>query len=164
MASLEVHRNNEITLEDIKAFDKILLSPGPGLPSESGLLLPLIKEYAASKSIFGVCLGQQAIGENFGGQLTNLSKVYHGVATTVHITSASNLFEGMPTTFNVGRYHSWVVDEKNFPAELTITSKDDQGFIMSLEHKNYDIKGVQYHPESVLTPLGAKIIANWLKK
>jgi len=164
MASLEVHRNNEITLEDIKAFDKILLSPGPGLPSESGLLLPLIKEYAASKSIFGVCLGQQAIGENFGGQLTNLSKVYHGVATPVHITTASNLFEGMPTSFSVGRYHSWVVDEKNFPAELTITSKDDQGFIMSLEHKNYDIKGVQYHPESVLTPLGAKIIANWLKK
>mgnify|MGYP003942266489 FL=1 len=164
MASLEVHRNNEIALEDIKAFDKILLSPGPGLPSESGLLLPLIKEYAASKSIFGVCLGQQAIGENFGGQLTNLSKVYHGVATPVHITTASNLFEGMPTTFNVGRYHSWVVDEKNFPAELTITSKDDQGFIMSLEHKNYDIKGVQYHPESVLTPLGATIISNWLKK
>jgi anthranilate synthase component 2 len=164
MASLEVHRNNEITLENIKAFDKILLSPGPGLPSESGLLLPLIKEYAASKSIFGVCLGHQAIGENFGGQLTNLSKVYHGVATPVHITTASNLFEGMPTTFNVGRYHSWVVDEKNFPAELTITSKDDQGFIMSLEHKKYDIKGVQYHPESVLTPLGATIISNWLKK
>ena len=164
MASLEVHRNNEIALEDIKAFDKILLSPGPGLPSESGLLLPLLKEYAASKSILGVCLGQQAIGENFGGKLTNLSKVYHGVATPVHITSASSLFEGMPTTFNVGRYHSWVVDEKNFPAELNITSKDDQGFIMSLEHKNYDIKGVQYHPESVLTPLGATIIANWLKK
>jgi anthranilate synthase component 2 len=164
MASLEVHRNNEIKLEDIKAFDKILLSPGPGLPSESGLLLPLLKEYAASKSIFGVCLGQQAIGENFGGKLTNLSKVYHGVATPVHITTASNLFEGLPTTFDVGRYHSWVVDEKNFPAELTITSKDDQGYIMSLEHKNYDIKGVQYHPESVLTPLGATIIANWLKK
>ena len=164
MATLEVHRNDEIKLEDIKAFDKILLSPGPGLPSESGLLLPLIKEYAASKSIFGVCLGQQAIGENFGGQLTNLSKVYHGVATPVHIITASSLFEGMPTTFNVGRYHSWVVDEKNFPAELTITSKDDQGYIMSLEHKNYDIKGVQYHPESVLTPLGATIISNWLKK
>jgi anthranilate synthase component 2 len=109
-------------------------------------------------------LGQQAIGENFGAKLTNLSKVYHGVATPVHITNSSSLFEGMPTTFNVGRYHSWVVDEKNFPAELIITSKDDQGFIMSLEHKNYDIKGVQYHPESVLTPLGATIIANWLKK
>jgi len=164
MASLEVHRNNEIALEDIKAFDKILLSPGPGLPSESGLLLSLLKEYAASKSILGVCLGQQAIGENFGGKLTNLSKVYHGVATPVHIISPSSLFEGMPTTFNVGRYHSWVVDENNFPAELTITSKDDQGFIMSLEHKTYDVKGVQYHPESVLTPMGANIIKNWLKK
>jgi anthranilate synthase component 2 len=164
MASLEVHRNNEIKLEDIKAFDKILLSPGPGLPSESGLLLPLLKEYAASKSIFGVCLGQQAIGENFGAKLTNLSKVYHGVATPVHITNASSLLEGMPATFNVGRYHSWVVDENNFPTELTITSKDDQGFIMSLEHKHYDVKGVQYHPESVLTPMGATIIKNWLKK
>jgi anthranilate synthase component 2 len=163
-ASVDVFRNDEIPLEDVQAYDKILLSPGPGLPSESGLLLPLLKEYAASKSIFGVCLGQQAIGENFGAKLTNLSKVYHGLATPVHITSASSLFEGMPKTFKVGRYHSWVVDENNFPAELTITSKDDQGFIMSLEHKKYDVKGVQYHPESVLTPMGANIIKNWLKK
>jgi anthranilate synthase component 2 len=163
-ALVEVHRNNEIALEQVKAFDKILLSPGPGLPEESGLLLPLLKEYAASKSILGVCLGQQAIGETFGGQLTNLSKVYHGIATPVHVTSPSSLFEGMPNTFEVGRYHSWVVDEKNFPSDLTITSKDDQGYIMSLEHKNYDVKGVQYHPESVLTPLGATIISNWLKK
>ncbi|MCX6204072.1 MAG: aminodeoxychorismate/anthranilate synthase component II [Bacteroidetes bacterium] len=163
-ALVEVHRNNEIALEQVKAFDKILLSPGPGLPVESGLLLPLLKEYAASKSILGVCLGQQAIGETFGGQLTNLSKVYHGIATPVHVTSPSSLFEGMPNTFEVGRYHSWVVDEKNFPSDLTITSKDDQGYIMSLEHKNYDVKGVQYHPESVLTPLGATIISNWLKK
>ena len=163
-ALVEVHRNNEIALEEVKAFDKILLSPGPGLPVESGLLLPLLKEYAASKSILGVCLGQQAIGETFGGQLTNLSKVYHGIATPVHVTSPSSLFEGMPNTFEVGRYHSWVVDEKNFPSDLTITSKDDQGYIMSLEHKNYDVKGVQYHPESVLTPLGATIISNWLKK
>lgn len=163
-ALVEVHRNNEIVLAQVKAFDKILLSPGPGLPVESGLLLPLLKEYAASKSILGVCLGQQAIGETFGGQLTNLSKVYHGIATPVHVTSPSSLFEGMPNTFEVGRYHSWVVDEKNFPSDLTITSKDDQGYIMSLEHKNYDVKGVQYHPESVLTPLGATIISNWLKK
>jgi anthranilate synthase component 2 len=163
-ALVEVHRNNEIALEQVKAFDKILLSPGPGLPVESGLLLPLLKEYAASKSILGVCLGQQAIGETFGGQLTNLSKVYHGIATPVHVTSPSSLFEGMPNTFEGGRYHSWVVDEKNFPSDLTITSKDDQGYIMSLEHKNYDVKGVQYHPESVLTPLGATIISNWLKK
>jgi anthranilate synthase component 2 len=162
-AKVEVHRNDEIPLEDVKAYDKILLSPGPGIPSESGLLLPLIKEYAASKSIFGVCLGQQAIGESFGGSLSNLSKVYHGIATPVHLTNASSLFEGLPNTFNVGRYHSWVVNEKDLPSDLIITSKDDEGYIMSLEHANYDVKGVQYHPESVLTPEGAKIISNWLK-
>jgi anthranilate synthase component 2 len=162
-AKVEVHRNDEIPLEDVKAFDKILLSPGPGIPSESGLLLPLIKEYAASKSIFGVCLGQQAIGASFGGSLSNLSKVYHGIATPVHLTNASSLFEGLPNTFNVGRYHSWVVNEKDLPSDLIITSKDDEGYIMSLEHATYDVKGVQYHPESVLTPEGAKIIANWLK-
>ncbi len=163
-AKVEVFRNDEIPLEDVKAYDKILLSPGPGIPSESGLLLPLIKEYATSKSIFGVCLGQQAIGETFGGTLSNLSKVYHGISTAVHLTNPSSLFEGLPNTFNVGRYHSWVVNEKDLPSELIITSKDDDGYIMSLEHSTYDVKGVQYHPESVLTPEGAKIISNWLKK
>jgi len=163
-AKVEVFRNDEIPLEDVKAYDKILLSPGPGIPSESGLLLPLIKEYAATKSIFGVCLGQQAIGESFGGSLSNLSKVYHGIATPVHLIAESSLFEGLPKTFNVGRYHSWVVNEKNLPPDLIITSKDEEGYIMSLEHKTYDVKGVQYHPESVLTPEGAKIIANWLKQ
>ncbi len=163
-ASVEVFRNDEIPLEDVKAYDKILLSPGPGIPSESGLLLPLIKEYAASKSIFGVCLGQQAIGESFGGSLSNLSKVYHGIATPVHLTASSILFEGMPQTFEVGRYHSWVVNEKDLPSDLIITSKDDEGYIMSLEHNTYDVKGVQYHPESVLTPMGATILKNWLKK
>jgi anthranilate synthase component 2 len=162
-AKVEVHRNDEIPLENVKSFDKILLSPGPGIPSESGLLLPLIKEYAATKSIFGVCLGQQAIGESFGGSLSNLSKVYHGIATPVHLTAPSILFEGLPNTFSVGRYHSWVVNEKDLPTDLIITSKDDDGYIMSLEHKIYDIKGVQYHPESVLTPEGSKIISNWLK-
>ncbi len=162
-AKVEVFRNDEIPLEDVKAYDKILLSPGPGIPSESGLLLPLIKEYAATKSIFGVCLGQQAIGESFGGSLSNLSKVYHGIATPVHLTNPSTLFEGLPNTFSVGRYHSWVVNEKDLPSDLIITSKDDDGYIMSLEHKIYDVKGVQYHPESVLTPDGAKIISNWLK-
>jgi anthranilate synthase component 2 len=162
-AALDVFRNDEIDLEDIKVYDKILLSPGPGIPSESGLLLALLKEYAASKSILGVCLGQQAIGESFGGQLTNLSKVYHGIATPIERTAPSVLFEGLPAKFNVGRYHSWVVDEKNFPEELIITSKDENGYIMSLEHKTYDVKGVQYHPESVLTPDGGKIISNWLK-
>ncbi len=163
-ATVEVFRNDEIALEQIKDYDKILLSPGPGIPSESGLLLPLIKEYAATKSIFGVCLGQQAIGESFGAKLSNLAKVYHGIATPVQVIAKSDLFEGMPSSFEVGRYHSWVVDEKNFPADLVITSKDDQGYIMSLEHRTYDVKGVQFHPESVLTPDGAKIIANWLNK
>jgi anthranilate synthase component 2 len=162
-AVVAVFRNDEIALEAVKAYDKILLSPGPGVPSESGLLLPLIKEYAASKSIFGVCLGQQAIGESFGGQLTNLAKVYHGIATPIELTTPSLLFKGLPAKFNVGRYHSWVVDEKNFPADLIVTSKDENGYIMSLEHKTYDVKGVQFHPESVLTPEGSKIIDNWLK-
>jgi len=162
-ATVEVFRNDEISLEAIKAYDKILLSPGPGIPSESGLLLPLIKTYAATKSILGVCLGQQAIAEAFGGSLTNLSKVYHGIATPIELIGESNLFEGLPTTFQVGRYHSWVVNEQDLPAELKITSKDADGYIMSLEHTSYDVKGVQYHPESVLTPDGAKIIGNWLK-
>ena len=162
-ATVEVFRNDEIPLEAIEAYDKILLSPGPGIPSESGLLLPLIKTYAATKSILGICLGQQAIAEAFGGSLTNLSKVYHGIATPVELIGASNLFEGLPKTFQVGRYHSWVVNEKDLPAELKVTSKDAEGYIMSLEHTSYDVKGVQYHPESILTPEGAKIIGNWLK-
>ncbi len=163
-ATVEVFRNDEIPLEAIEAYDKILLSPGPGIPSESGLLLPLIKTYAATKSILGVCLGQQAIAEAFGGSLTNLSKVYHGIATPVELIGASNLFEELPKTFQVGRYHSWVVNEEDLPAELKVTSKDAEGYIMSLEHTSYDVKGVQYHPESILTPEGAKIIGNWLKK
>jgi len=162
-ASVDVFRNDEIPLEDVKAYDKILLSPGPGIPSESGLLIPLIQAYASTKSILGVCLGQQAIAEAFGGSLTNLAKVYHGIATPVELIGDSVLFEGLPKTFHVGRYHSWVVNENDLPAELKITSKDAEGYIMSLEHTTYDVKGVQYHPESVLTPEGAKIIGNWLK-
>ena len=162
-ASVEVFRNDEIPLEQVKSYDKILLSPGPGIPSESGLLLPLIKEYASTKSIFGVCLGQQAIAESFGGSLSNLSKVYHGIATEVQLTNSSILFEGLPQSFKVGRYHSWVVNEQDLPKDLIITSKDEDGFIMSLEHTQFDVKGVQYHPESLLTPNGAKIIENWLK-
>jgi anthranilate synthase component 2 len=162
-ATVDVFRNDEIALEAVKGYDKILLSPGPGIPAESGLLLPLIKEYAATKSIFGVCLGQQAIAEAFGGSLTNLTKVYHGIATPVALTGSSTLFEGLPSSFQVGRYHSWVVNESDLPTDLRITSKDAEGYIMSLEHNQFDVKGVQYHPESVLTPEGAKIIANWLK-
>ncbi len=160
-----VYRNDEIALEEVSQFDKIILSPGPGIPSEAGLLLPLIKEYAASKPILGVCLGHQAIGEAFGGSLTNLSTVYHGVATTINIMEdgKSMLFEGLPKTIEVGRYHSWIVDEKNFPEELEVTARDESGMIMALQHRTYAIQGVQFHPESVLTPEGEQIIRNWLK-
>lgn len=162
-SKVDVFRNDAIALEEVKKYDKIVLSPGPGIPSESGLLLPLIKAYAATKSIFGVCLGQQAIGEAFGGSLSNLSKVYHGIATEMQITHSSTLYEGLPEKMMVGRYHSWIVNEKDLPSDLLVTAKDTEGYIMSLEHKNYDIKGVQFHPESVLTPLGKNIISNWLK-
>ncbi|RAJ02653.1 anthranilate synthase component 2 [Chitinophaga skermanii] len=160
-----VYRNDEIDLDKVDEFDKIILSPGPGIPNEAGLLLPLIKRYAPTKSIFGVCLGQQAIGEAFGASLTNLSEVYHGVATPVNITSRSGeLFNGLPDEIEVGRYHSWVVDEKTLPAELEITARDENGFIMALQHREYDVCGVQFHPESVLTPEGEQIIRNWLRK
>jgi len=166
---VDVYRNDKIALEAVKQYDKIILSPGPGVPSEAGLLLPLIKEYAASKSILGVCLGHQAIGEAFGGTLTNLSSVYHGVATDIHITKKEavkdghNLFAGLPDTIEVGRYHSWIVARDGFPETLEITAEDANGFIMALQHKSYDIQGVQFHPESVLTPDGERIVGNWLK-
>ena len=164
---VDVFRNDELPMEKAKEYDKIILSPGPGIPSEAGMLLPLIKEYAATKSILGVCLGHQAIGEAFGGTLTNLSTVYHGVATPVVVRSEksgvrSPLFEGLPDTIEVGRYHSWVVDENKFPEDLEITARDANGFIMGLQHLKFDVQGVQFHPESVLTPLGEKILRNWL--
>ncbi len=165
---VDVYRNDKIPLEKIREYDKIILSPGPGIPSEAGLLLPLIKEYAPSKSILGVCLGHQAIAEAFGGQLTNLSSVFHGVATPVKTlngqqpTVNSPLFEGLPETFPVGRYHSWIVSKENFPKELEVTAEDENGFIMGFQHKTYDVQGVQFHPESVLTPDGEKIMRNWL--
>lgn len=162
---VEVVRNDQIPLEKVKEYDKIILSPGPGIPEEAGLLLPLIKEYASSKSILGVCLGHQAIGQAFGGQLINLSTVYHGVATDCRLqTEKSKLFAGLPSTIEVGRYHSWIVDEKNFPAELEITARDDNNYIMGLQHKKFDVQGVQFHPESVLTPKGEHILQNWLKQ
>ena len=164
---VDVFRNDELPMEKAKEYDKIILSPGPGIPSEAGMLLPLIKEYAATKSILGVCLGHQAIGEAFGGTLTNLSTVYHGVATPVVVRSEksgvrSPLFEGLPDTIEVGRYHSWVVDENKFPEDLEITARDANGFIMGLQHLKFDVQGIQFHPESVLTPLGEKILRNWL--
>ncbi|HMH23223.1 MAG TPA: aminodeoxychorismate/anthranilate synthase component II [Puia sp.] len=186
---VEVHRNDQIPLEKIKEFDKIILSPGPGIPSEAGLLLPLIREYAASKPILGVCLGHQAIGEAFGGTLVNLSAVYHGVATPVRVIrregaprvmegsspqmgnvalpkanghAAADLFRGLPDELEVGRYHSWVIREEGFPDELEVTARDERNMIMALRHKNLDVQGVQFHPESVLTPMGEQIMRNWL--
>jgi anthranilate synthase component 2 len=170
----DVYRNDELPLEDIENYDKIILSPGPGVPSEAGMLLPLIKEYAGRKSILGVCLGHQAIGEVFGGRLVNLSTVYHGVATPVRLTGGTdkeihmngthqNLFAGLPQTIDVGRYHSWVVAAEDFPEELQVTALDEKGYVMALQHKTYDVQGVQFHPESVLTPHGETILRNWLK-
>jgi len=160
---VDVYRNDQLPLEKVKDYDKIILSPGPGIPEEAGLLLPLIKEYAATKSILGVCLGQQAIGEAFGGKLVNLSTVYHGVATNCKIdTAKSKLFKGLPGEIEVGRYHSWIVSDENFPDELEVTARDDNNYIMALQHKKYDVQGVQFHPESVLTPRGEEILRNWL--
>jgi anthranilate synthase component 2 len=161
---VDVFRNDAIPLEDVAKYDKIILSPGPGLPAESGLLLPLIAEYAASKPILGVCLGHQAIGESFGGKLENLAEVYHGVATPVEILDReTKLFRGLPPSIEAGRYHSWVVSEEGLPACLKITARDAHGYIMGLQHKSLDVCGVQFHPESVLTPDGEKIMRNWLK-
>lgn len=164
---VEVYRNDKISLEEVNAYDKIILSPGPGIPAEAGLLLPLIKQYAATKSILGVCLGHQAIGEAFGGKLINLSTVFHGVSTPIRLSKASGknapLFEGIAETPEVGRYHSWIVSDENFPDELEVTARDENDYIMALQHKTYDLQGVQFHPESVLTPDGEKIMRNWLK-
>lgn len=165
---VDVFRNDQLPLEKVQAYDKIILSPGPGIPEEAGLLLPLIREYAASKSILGVCLGHQAIGEAFGGTLVNLSTVYHGVATPVSVierdpTPGRDLFAGLPDQLEVGRYHSWVVSDKDFPQDLRITARDDNGFVMALQHRTYDVLGVQFHPESVLTPRGEQLLRNWLK-
>ena len=158
-------RNDEFELDELEKFDKILLSPGPGVPDEAGLLKDVIRKYATSKPILGVCLGQQAIGEVFGGTLINLEKVYHGVASTITLSvTDESLFEGLGTEFEVGRYHSWVVANEGFPADLQVTSTDENGQIMSIRHKTFDVKGVQFHPESVLTPNGKKILENWVKE
>ncbi|WP_272023501.1 anthranilate synthase component II [Olleya namhaensis] len=157
-----VKRNDKLTLEEVDAFDKIVLSPGPGIPDEAGLLKAIIKTYAPTKSILGVCLGQQAIGEVFGGSLINLEEVYHGVATNVEIVVDDEvLFKGMDKTIEVGRYHSWVVNP-DLPEALEATSFDKNGQVMSLRHRVYDVRGVQYHPESVLTPNGKQILENWI--
>lgn len=162
-ANVTVFRNDAFDLLELNNFDKILLSPGPGIPDEAGQLKAVIKEYANKKDILGVCLGLQAIAEVFGGNLKNLDKVYHGVASNVIQTSSDELFNNLPDKFTVGRYHSWVVDNENLPPDLIITSVDDNNQIMSLKHKSLPIRGVQYHPESVLTPMGKQILENWLK-
>jgi anthranilate synthase component 2 len=160
----EVWRNDKFNLDDVDAFSHIVLSPGPGVPSEAGLLLQVIEKYAPTKSIFGVCLGQQAIAEVFGGQLYNLSRPMHGIATPIQVTDMEEkLFAGLPQSFKVGRYHSWVVDEKGFPADLEITAIDEKdNSIMALRHRQFDVRGVQFHPESVLTEYGMELMQNWL--
>lgn len=159
-----VWRNDKFTLEDVAAFDKILLSPGPGIPKEAGLLLDVIRTYGASKSILGICLGQQAIAEVYGGQLYNLTKPVHGTATPLLITDPSEpIFRGLPNGFPAGRYHSWAVSREGFPDALRITAEDSDGVIMGLSHNTLDVKGLQFHPESVLTAHGKEMMANWLQ-
>ena len=161
-ADVIVVRNNQFNLEDLNAYDRILLSPGPGIPSEAGLLLEVIKHYAGVKPILGVCLGHQAIGEVFGAKLRNLSDVFHGVTTEITQIIDTPLFAGVPKQFPVGRYHSWVIERTNFPNCLEIIAESKEGLIMALRHKTHNIYGIQFHPESVLTPDGRTIIANWL--
>lgn len=157
-----VKRNDQFKLEDIETFDKILLSPGPGIPEEAGLLMDVIRTYAGKKPILGVCLGEQAIGEVFGGKLTNLDDVFHGIQSQIKLTVSDYLFEGLPSKIKVGRYHSWIVDKNSLPDCLEVTAVSEEGYIMALRHKTLDIRGVQFHPESVLTPDGKKILYNWI--
>lgn len=162
-AQVEVFRNDQITLDEVDRFDRIVLSPGPGIPSEAGILLPLIERYAPSKRILGVCLGEQAIGEAFGARLENLTEVFHGVSSPIRTTLPDPLFAGLDPSFTVGRYHSWVVARDSLPACLEVIAEDyEQGRVMALRHRCYHVHGIQFHPESVLTPNGEQILANWL--
>lgn len=163
-AEVNVLRNDRFTLPELEPYDKLILSPGPGIPSEAGLLLNVIHHYAGHKPMLGVCLGEQAIGEAFGGRLTNLSEVFHGVQTPVDIVANDPLFEGLPREIPVGRYHSWVVDHAQLPDCLEVTAVSKEGYIMALRHRHYPIHGIQFHPESVLTPQGEAMMNNWLKR
>jgi len=165
-ADVEVHRNDKISLDEVERFDKILLSPGPGIPNEAGILLPLIKRFAPTKSILGVCLGEQAIGEAFGAKLINLTDVHHGVCSDIRVIDKDEpLFNGLTSGFRAGRYHSWAVSREELPECLIITAEDmEEKQIMAIRHKEYDVRGIQFHPESVLTPMGKKIIENWTKQ
>lgn len=163
-ANVTVLRNDCFELNELERFDKIVLSPGPGIPEEAGLLLDVIRTYAGKKPILGVCLGEQAIGEVFGGKLVNLSTVYHGIQSPINITATNDyLFRNLPEELPVGRYHSWVVSTEDFPSELEITAVSKEGYIMALRHRRFDVEGIQFHPESVLTPDGKKMISNWLE-
>jgi anthranilate synthase component II len=161
-AELDVVRNDKLNLDHADVYDKIVLSPGPGIPSEAGLLLDLIRRYASSKSILGVCLGHQAICEAFGATLINLSDVHHGLSEEIQVVAEDPLFRGLPERFDVGRYHSWAVSPENLPEDILVTAVDNEGQIMAMRHSKYNLHGVQFHPESVLTPLGKDILRNWI--
>ena len=161
-AEVTVLRNDQFEIEQLQQFSKIILSPGPGIPSEAGLLLDVIRTYAGRKPILGVCLGHQAIGEVFGARLENLSDVFHGVATPCHIVSDDPIFYGLDRDITVGRYHSWVVSRVALPTCLEVTATSDEGQIMALRHRELNVRGIQFHPESVLTPDGKKMLQNWL--
>ena len=161
-AEVTVVRNDQFELADLETYSKIILSPGPGIPSEAGLLLDVIRTYAGKKPILGVCLGHQAIGEVFGGKLENLSDVFHGVATPCHIVNDDPIFSGIERDITIGRYHSWVVSNEKFPDCLEVTAVSDEGQVMALRHKTLNVRGIQFHPESVLTPDGKKMLQNWL--
>lgn len=159
---MEIVRNDQFKLDEVQSFDHILLSPGPGLPSNAGLMPEVLKEYASTKNILGVCLGHQAIAEAFGAQLFNLPQVYHGVVTPIEITGQDEIFRSIPKSYSVCRYHSWVVDRETIGDELEITAVAENGNIMALRHKEYSVRGVQFHPESIMTKHGKKLIENWL--
>lgn len=161
-AEVTVKQNDKFALEELEEYDKIVLSPGPGVPSEAGLLLDVIRRYGKKKPMLGVCLGHQAIAEAFGGKIEKLSNVFHGVETLINVDTTTKLFKGLPTHLLVGRYHSWVVSKDSFPSELEVIAETADGLIMALQHKEYDLCGIQFHPESVLTPMGKSIVGNWL--
>lgn len=161
--SFDVVLNDKITLQDVNSYSKIILSPGPGLPKNAGIMPELLNHFHKTKSIFGVCLGLQAIGETFGAKLTNLNQVYHGIATPINIANNDKLFKNCPNTFNVGRYHSWVIEPDNLPENIIVTAVDNSNNIMAIRHKTFDVCGVQFHPESILSEYGETIISNWIE-
>lgn len=163
ISQTSVYRNDKISLEEVASYDKILLSPGPGVPKDAGIMPELLQQYGPTKSILGVCLGHQAIGEAFGGSIFNMAEVLHGVATQVKLDTADLLFQGLPENVNVCRYHSWAIDRDALPTGIKVTAEDDAGQVMAIAHQQYDVRGVQFHPESILTEHGEEMINNWLK-